>query len=604
MKSNQLLKTPSIQSIRFYTLLFYLLVSPFIGNASPQAQLTASRVTGPAPLAVFFDATGTTDTNSSLDTFRQLGYSFCFGDSNSGNWQHSSLSKNMESGGPLAAHVFDLPGVYQVQLRATNPDGSYSDASITITVLDPDDYYENTNTVVLSMGSDFTGAPNNSSQLGNINSWPNWESNKRYLLKEGDDFTSLGDINISDVSNFQVSSFGNDTKPIVSGIYVTMNEDNAATPPENGVIQGLAAHFINQRLMFKDLLIYKNDVIGNGSSIGFAAANTWYAINQRGNSQPEDWKQSGPIFIVENHVNMLGDPTGPLNAIAGLAHHIAVLGNTSEQAKEHTLRIFGTYKAVVSHNLLTGPATDSGRHDLKLMSNGLNDWPADHSIFASGTTTEILPNTQYVRISNNIFGSSNSVSEWHVQVAPQDAGSSDTVEGLRDIIIENNEFINGTQDDGVEVGIQTLGHNIIERNNTFPATWTRPVFTKSYPSNYTAYSTLYTPFWHGPYLVDDTTPTISSPSCSGVLSIDNHEIFESIKAFPNPLNFGDLTITFPQTPKNGNLKIVGLLGKTIYTQVIEQNTIKIPSYVFNTGLYLLVIETNKGTQTKKIMVAN
>ncbi|TYA78468.1 PKD domain-containing protein [Seonamhaeicola marinus] len=604
MTLNLLSKSTSIRSIAFYFLMTYSLIHPIVLNASPQAQLNVSRTSGPAPLAVYFDATGTTDTDNSISSFRQLGYSFCFGDNTNENWSLNGLSKNYENGGPLASHVFTQPGVYEVSLRVTNSTGQYSDTSVTITVLDANTVFDNTNTVVISTGNDFSGAPINAQQIANITSWPNWEHNTRYLLKEGDDFSSLGNIWITDISNFHLGSFGNSTKPIVSSIYISMDEDNAATPPQNGVIQGLAAHSISQRLMFTNLLIYQNDVIGDGSSITFGAANTWYAINQRGNSQPEDWKQSGPIFIVENHVNMQGDPTGPLNAIAGLGQHIAVLGNRSELAKEHTLRIFGTYKAVIGHNILTGPATDETRHDFKLMSNGINDWPSDHSIFEPGTTTEVLPNTQYVRIHNNTFGRPDAPHSWHLQVAPQDDGRSGTIEGLRDIIIENNTFIDGTIDDGVERGIHTLGHNIIERNNNFPTVWTTPIRYESYPSTYTTYSSLYTSFWHGPYYLDDVTPVTNSSICSTALNLNQPDNRDSIKVFPIPVKSGYLNLELPYKPQKGSLKIVNLMGKTIYSETIHDKTALINLNSYQKSLYILIIETQNETFTKRILLTD
>lgn len=483
--------------------------------ADPQARLTASRTSGPAPLAVFFDATATTDSDTSIDTFRQLGYYFDFDDSGSGVWQQSGLSKNVETGAPLAAHVFDRPGTYRVGVRARNANGSWSDAWVTITVADPNEFYAGTDTVVLSTGSDLTGAPAGAQQLRNVSSWPNWQSNKRYLLKAGDNFSGLGQLRIRDRNDFQVGRFGLGSKPIVSSVLIDMDEDNAATPPENGVIQDLDTDVITQYKMFKNLLLYRNDVIGDSSNINFAAANTWYANNQRGTSSAADWKHSGPIFIVENHVNMNGARVGALNGIAGLAHHIAILGNISEQAKEHSVRIFGTNKMVVGHNLLTGPATDGIRHDFKLMANGINEWPADNAIFRPGTTSETLPNTRYVRVHNNTIGRSGSPNTWHAQFAPQDSGRSGTVEGIRDVLLESNRFIDGNADNGLERGLQAFGRNITERGNDFPSSWSNPVQTTSYPSMYSANSSLYSAYWHGPYYIGDTVPRVVAPLRGG-----------------------------------------------------------------------------------------
>jgi hypothetical protein len=89
------------------------------GATTVTATVTASRVTG-APLAVLFDATGTTNT-SGLDSFRQLNYAFNFGDDRGLVWSVSGLPKNTETSGPVAAHVFDVAGTYTVTVKATNP---------------------------------------------------------------------------------------------------------------------------------------------------------------------------------------------------------------------------------------------------------------------------------------------------------------------------------------------------------------------------------------------------------------------------------------------------------------------------------------------------
>ncbi|WP_310620476.1 PKD domain-containing protein [Flexibacterium corallicola] len=482
-----------------------------VAMADPTAALTASRLSGPAPLAVFFDATDTTDSDASIDPFRQLGYYFDFDDPNSGTWQYSGKSKNIETGGPLAAHVFDEAGTYEVGLRAQNPNGSTSDAWVTITVEDPDITYAGTNTIVLSTGSDFTDAPAGAQQLANVTSWPNFQSNKRYLLKAGDDFTALGQLRVNRRSNFQIGSFGDGTKPKVERVMLAMHVNDAANPAENGVIQDLATESILQHNMFNDLLVYENELISNSAYISFAGAVSWFADpTRRGNSSAEDWKHPGHIYLVENHLSSLGNPEQE-NRIAGLAHHVAVLGNYSGLVREHSVRLFGTYKSVVSHNKLTGPAILDSKHDLKVHANGLDEWPADHSLFVAGTNERILPATRYVRINDNVFGRPDSPIDWHVQVAPQDDGSSGTVEGLRDVIVENNEYIDGNGNVGLERSLQTLGHNITERGNAIPTAWSDPITAKTYPSNYSDYSPLYTLFWHGPYFIDDVVPATSAP---------------------------------------------------------------------------------------------
>src|SRR5258706_8996785 len=68
--------------------------------------LVPSRTSGVAPLAVFFDATGTTAVGAT-NPLPELGYYWNFGDSLS-VWNTTGASKNLASR-PGAAHVFQVP---------------------------------------------------------------------------------------------------------------------------------------------------------------------------------------------------------------------------------------------------------------------------------------------------------------------------------------------------------------------------------------------------------------------------------------------------------------------------------------------------------------
>ena len=78
--------------------------------------LVSSRVSGVAPLAVFFDATGTT-ASSTPRPFHDLEYRWDFGDVGSGTWTTGSsagVSSRNTATGPVAAHVFETPGTYTI----------------------------------------------------------------------------------------------------------------------------------------------------------------------------------------------------------------------------------------------------------------------------------------------------------------------------------------------------------------------------------------------------------------------------------------------------------------------------------------------------------
>jgi hypothetical protein len=110
--------------------------------ATITASLSASRLSGPAPLAVHFDATGSVSTQT-MAPFRDVDYAWNFGDPGAGVWSQGArageASKNTDRG-PIAGHVFERAGSYVVTLLAD--DGTSTDEeTVTITVTDPNVTY-------------------------------------------------------------------------------------------------------------------------------------------------------------------------------------------------------------------------------------------------------------------------------------------------------------------------------------------------------------------------------------------------------------------------------------------------------------------------------
>ncbi len=177
--------------------------------------LIASRTSGPAPLAVHFDAVGTTSTNV-LDPFRQCLYTFDYGDPASGTWAHgnpSYNSKNSDVGGPLGAHVFETPGTYVVTVTVNDGVGS-SSTTVTITVNDPDTFFAGADTICVNDSGTNDGlgpsgcvyasaAPTGAAAVG-----------KRILFRRGQ--TTVRDTG-SMVSNqwTHYGAYGTGSKPII-----------------------------------------------------------------------------------------------------------------------------------------------------------------------------------------------------------------------------------------------------------------------------------------------------------------------------------------------------------------------------------------------------
>ena len=85
-------------------------------NAAPTASFSATPTSGVAPLLVSVDASASTDVDGSI-----VSYSWAYGDGSSGS-------------GQSAAHTFNAPGSYTIQLTVTDDDGATHIRRTTITV--------------------------------------------------------------------------------------------------------------------------------------------------------------------------------------------------------------------------------------------------------------------------------------------------------------------------------------------------------------------------------------------------------------------------------------------------------------------------------------
>lgn len=418
---------------------------------APNASLLASRLTGPAPLSVSFDATGTTSSISTLNTFRETGYHFLFDDPSSGNWLHSNKSKNEQIGGPIAAHVFDTPGTYNVELRVREPDGSTDTDNLTITVTDPGQVFSGTNTVVISRTDDTSGAPAGAQLITNASGWPSWQSGKRYLLRAGQDFAGLGNINIQQLQDVQIDKLGAENNPTVADIVIEGNV-SAANWAARVTVRHMSATRLYANLSSDHSLFYQNtsaNNIDNGSSV------EWYATSWSGDETLRSqmtWPTN--FFVVENTVS---DPdTNIINGAGstGFGGRGSVwMGNSLAGSYSHSMRLWFAYKTFIGHNYLTAtPIASPITTHIKLHSSGTDAYM--DQILDSPT-----PATRYVVIADNRVGDGDENKSWSLNASPQNSLAS-TEEGLEDIIMENNLF-----DRQYSANVSMSGRNMIERGS-------------------------------------------------------------------------------------------------------------------------------------------
>jgi hypothetical protein len=475
-------------------------------SAAVQASLQASRASGPAPLAVFFDATGSTDTTSGIDTFRQLGYAFSFGDPNSGNWAISGEPKGSQRGGPLAAHVFDTPGSYVVRVRAQNAAGEFSDTTTMITVQDPNTVYSGTKTVCVSSSGTYTGCPAGAARQTSL---PGSYDGKRVLLRRGESFGAIQLAYTDD--EVIVGPFGSGAKPRVASVQIgSGSTPTVADFPDEITIMDLdVANAIRHVITGTRFLLYRNDLddpqTSANNSIDIGGAFEWFAGSDSNRVLPQSaFVHPREIFVVENRIIGTADSDQiPTMNFSALGSRIVLLGNDMGRAWQHTARPWRLHKSVVAHNAFRGQSSDGSRHAFKLHSGGLSAYDDSYAVSGSSWAT-----TQIV-IANNLFGDPNDNNSWTVAITPQ---NNESGEGIQDVIVENNRFLRGPN---TNIDLRLAGRRMTTRGNSFGTSSSFNVVTLSAGGPYFNLPSS----WLGPYFVEvaPILPDLISPPPPPVL---------------------------------------------------------------------------------------
>ena len=421
------------------------------------AALEATQLSGTAPLAVLFDASGTTAAAGVLP-FHQVTYSFEFGDERGQTWPVSGLPKNRQRGGPLAAHVFDAPGTYVVSVRAQAPDGTSSNATVAVTVQDPNVVYAGRATVCVSTSNTFTGCPTGAARQTSI---PNPLSGKRVLLRRGESFEGINPRNTD--SGFQIGAFGEGPKPAVTGVSTGMIAAVASWASNFTVMDlEIGTGGVNIDATTSRFLLYRNDIKSPGQLESMVNVGTAAGYYQSHNSGPVPGSIYWPreVFLVENDIQGRVDATRRPNLVVmGFFYKSALMGNTIDRATEHSLRVWAASKLVISHNRIGGnhyaPSIPGIRSAVKIHSGGVQ-------AFTSTIATSLQPATSQVILANNDIGSTTFQGSWLTGIAPQNADRG-TVEGIEDFVAEANRFIRGPH---TSSEMQVRGKRVTARGNT------------------------------------------------------------------------------------------------------------------------------------------
>ncbi|MBI5259921.1 MAG: PKD domain-containing protein [Burkholderiales bacterium] len=426
---------------------------------APQVVLQASRTSGVAPLAVMFDASGTLSPTETLP-FHQLSYEFDFGDERGQVWPVSGLPRNRQAGAPLAAHVFDLPGIYTVRVKARTPAGLEREASVTVVVQGADAVFAGTATVCVSTSANFAECPAGAQQQTTL---PTAYAGKRVLLRRGESFPLVQPRPVD--AGFQVGAYGSGAKPRVAGVLTWQTTGVAAWASDFTVMDlDIGEDGLDIGATTARFLAYRNDIRRPGNSVAMVNVGTAAGYLRDTSAEPIasaiHWPRE--VFIVDNDIQGDTDGGTPNVTLMGYYVHSAILGNTIDRATEHSMRVFGAHKLQVAHNRVGGnhlaPNPPGIRAALKMQSSGID-------AYAPTVAAARHLATRYLVIADNIIGSPTYPGSWLMGVGPEniDPGTQQKVE---DVVVENNRIVRGPY---TSQDIHAMAGRVTTRGNTVPA---------------------------------------------------------------------------------------------------------------------------------------
>lgn len=448
-----------------------------------------SRVTGVAPLAVFFDASGTTHSTGTIKTFHELEYQWNFGDTNQAlapggtTWANGSRpgsSQRNSARGPLAAHVYETPGTYVVSLTVTDGTAAntVSNNCIQIAVTDPTTVFAGLNTICVSaVGMPSAGADDCPAGAAVV-----LESNfativtnhartgKRVLLRRGQTFT----VPVAAQTRF--------TGPGTIGAYGLTGA--APIIQSTGASSGLLLFSGNGTPGIGDWRLMDLQFDGTGSASGTAGVASDGGINQltllrvairnvrlglkldyelldfyNGGGSPGHTLYDQIAMVDSTTNNILGFASG--YSVFAAASRLMLLGNNFNNnanfadpanGGEHTVRLPYVNKGVISNNIFQGYQLAKVALAIRAPVHG-----------SGGVTSANSNDTKHVIVSDNKFVGTNAAGV----VAYTPSAFEDA--RITEVITERNWFVagggtvNGTQQLLEMLGVRT--HTV--RNNIF-----------------------------------------------------------------------------------------------------------------------------------------
>jgi len=346
------------------------------GGGAITPHITASRVTGVAPLAVFFDASGTTATAAPTRPFHDLEFRWNFGDAGSGNWGDkttgsngtgANLSRNSATG-PMAGHVFETPGIYTVTVVITDGTATVTENCVQITVDDPAIVFADAKTVCVAHVMPTAGAddcPANATVFASTDAAAAVAANigagdVRILFRRGQTFTAATSVVINRAGPGIIGAYG-----LTGAAPIIQATTNAVTYGIIAVSGGVSDWRLMDLELDGSLLVPGTNrvegVSGQGkmdqlTMLRLNIHDTFYGLllteTRLGSSLP--WDQ---VALVDSTIFRGVGGTGGNGAFLDVTR-LMWLGNLVDDTlnTEHGLRVASVLGGVISHSLFSRAA--------------------------------------------------------------------------------------------------------------------------------------------------------------------------------------------------------------------------------------------------------
>ena len=425
-----------------------------------------SRVSGVAPLTVFFDATSTSSPATTLP-FHEIEYRWNFGDTvfgaagscgtaltaGQGYWacgNNPGVNSKNAATGPVAAHVFETPGTYNISLTAkdgANPDASNSCTQITVS--DPNTVFAGTTTCISTSGN-FAGCPSGASQVTSSDfevatSAALAAGKRRILFRRGETFIA----DALPASTVRVSQAG----PGLIGSY-------AGTGSTAKILATFSSSFTPTLDFFpgaNDWRVMDLEFDGTGTPVSSNGIQGENGANQilvlRANIHDfghysTKFNNGDENAVVDTLMGTTRDAFGFGTFSGTINGYLAIMGssvNLGAGNGGHALRFPGASMLVVSNNTLTPGAGFTNIDAHGFSTNGA--WTGKYA------EKQIYSDNKFIS-STAFFG--------HVAIGPQNAQSN---EPMRNIIAERNSFGPGGGSTGL-IAFSISARLVTLRNNT------------------------------------------------------------------------------------------------------------------------------------------